>query len=307
MARHFIRLYLLVVLAIAAVSWTQERLWVAYSSQNFETDASVAALLRELKRELLAVPSEQREAALATLAANAKLDMELLARNEITGDKVLAKLARGEVAFMQAGPGESWFLKQLDAQTVLALQYHEPEHTRGPLEWFLALLLYAVIALAVMLWIWPLTRDLRRLENATASFGNRNWLFRAAIKRRSQVYPLAETFRKMAARIDGLIASHKDLSNAVAHEIKTPLARMQFEIEAAQRASDSGTAQTHFKNIKQDIAELNALVTATLDYAVLERADMALNLGRHDFTKIVPAIVDSIRRDGHGRIEIRCD
>jgi len=38
------------------------------------------------------------------------------------------------------------------AQTVLALQYRETERTRGPLEWALALLLYAVIALAVMLW-----------------------------------------------------------------------------------------------------------------------------------------------------------
>jgi two-component system OmpR family sensor kinase len=96
------------------------------------------------------------------------------------------------------------------------------------------------------------------------------------------------------------------LSNAVSHEIKTPLARMQFEIEAAQRAQDADRAQEHLHNIKNDIAQLNALVTATLDYAVLERADMTLNVGRHDFTKIIPAIADSVRRDTRERIAVRC-
>ena len=88
-----------------------------------------------------------------------------------------------------------------------------------------------------MIWIWPLTRDLRTLEKAAAQYGNRNWQFAAPIKQHSQIYPLAQTFRKMAARIDGLIASHQDMSNAVSHEIKTPLSRMQFEIELAHNAT----------------------------------------------------------------------
>src|SRR5277367_1420211 len=82
-------------------------------------------------------------------------------------------------------------------------------------------------------------RDLRALEKSAARFGNKNWVFDAHIKPRSQIYALAQTFRKMAARIDGLIASHKDMSNAVSHEIKTPLARMQFEIELAQQSPAS--------------------------------------------------------------------
>ncbi|HYM36146.1 MAG TPA: ATP-binding protein [Steroidobacteraceae bacterium] len=295
------------ILAVAAVSWAQERLWSAYHNQDVSTDAALVSLLSILEQQLLAVPPEQREDVLTMLSAKSKLGIELMSRSDIAGDDTLAKLARGEMAVMQAGRNESWLLKQLDPQSVLALRYREPESARGPLDWSLAVLFYAVIALAVMLWIWPLTRDLRKLESATASFGNRNWHYRAAIKHRSQVFSLAETFRKMAARIDGLIASHKDLSNAVSHEIKTPLARMQFEIEAAQRASELQVVQEHLRNIKSDIAQLNALVAATLDYAVLERANMVLNIARHDFTTIVPAIVDSVRRSMHDGIAIQCN
>jgi two-component system OmpR family sensor kinase len=154
-----------------------------------------------------------------------------------------------------------------------------------------------------MIWIWPLTRDLRALEKAAAGFGNKNWLFDVHIKPRSQIYPLVETFRKMAARIDGLIASHRDMSNAVSHEIKTPLARMQFEIELAQQVQTAPELKASLGNIKTDIAAINDLVTATLDYAILERADMSLNVGAYDFTTLIPAIAEYVRRDA--RPEIR--
>ena len=48
-------------------------------------------------------------------------------------------------------------------------------------EWSMTMLFYAIIALVLMIWIWPLTRDLRALEKAAARFGNRNWSFNAAM------------------------------------------------------------------------------------------------------------------------------
>jgi two-component system OmpR family sensor kinase len=163
----------------------------------------------------------------------------------------------------------------------------------------------------LMFWIWPLTRDLRVLEKAAAQYGNRNWRFAARIKPHSQIYPLAETFRKMAARIDGLIASHKDMSNAVSHEIKTPLSRMQFEIELAQQAGSMADVAASLTNIKTDIDAINGLVKATLGYAILERADMTLNLAEHNFTSLIPAIVESVQHDTPPDIaiaaQVQCD
>jgi two-component system OmpR family sensor kinase len=208
---------------------------------------------------------------------------------------------------MRASGGASWALKQLDAAHVLAIEYIEPETQRGFLEWMLTLIFYAAIALVIMIWIWPLTRDLRVLEKAAAQFGNRNWQFEGDIKPHSQIYPLATTFRAMAARIDGLIASHKDMSNAVSHEIKTPLARMQFEIELAQQTGSQADMKDALRNIKNDITAINDLVTATLDYAILERAELTLNIGAHNFTALIPGIVDAVRRDMPPEIRVDCD
>jgi two-component system OmpR family sensor kinase len=158
-----------------------------------------------------------------------------------------------------------------------------------------------------MIWIWPLTRDLRVLEKAAAQFGNRNWSFNATIKPHSQIYPLAQTFRRMAARIDGLIASHKDMSNAVSHEIRTPLSRMQFEIELAHQAATVEDVRRSLSHVKTDIAAINDLVAATLSYAILERADVALNINSHNFTTLIPAIAEAVAHDARPDIRIEAD
>jgi two-component system, OmpR family, sensor kinase len=304
MARHFLGLYLLIVVTLAIVSWGQDRLLQAYSSPDTADEKSNAALVAVLADRLHAVAPENWQSEVAGIASRTGIDMELYATDEIAGRDTLERLRHGENAYMRSSSGDSWMLKRIDAGHVLALKSPEPAGQRGPLEWGLTILFYALIALVLMFWIWPLRRDLRALEKAAAQYGNRNWRFAAQIKPHSQIYPLAETFRRMAARIDGLIASHKDMSNAVSHEIKTPLSRMQFEIELAQQADSVTAVRTSLANIKTDIDAINGLVKATLGYAILERADLTLNLAEHNFTSLIPAIVEAVKHDMRADIAI---
>src|SRR5579872_4012596 len=81
---------------------------------------------------------------------------------------------------------------------------------------------------------------------------------------------------------------------------------MQFEIELAQQSTSLEEVRNSLGHLKADIAVIDGLVKATLAYAILERADMALNLGAHDFTTLIPALADSVRRDARPGIRIRC-
>jgi two-component system, OmpR family, sensor kinase len=304
MARHFLGLYLLIVFTLAIVSWGQDKLLQAYSGGDAPEDKPIAIAMATLADRLHGEPQPAWRQTLTRLATRTGTDMELFATDDIAGGATLAKLERGEIAYMEAADGDSWALTRLDGDHVLAIKSAGPTAQRGWLEWSLTMLFYATIALVLMIWIWPLTRDLRALEKAAARFGNRNWSFDAPIKPHSQIYPLAQTFRRMAARIDGLIASHKDMSNAVSHEIKTPLSRMKFEIELAQQAASVEEVHRSLEHIKTDIAAINDLVTATLSYAILERADVSLNIEAHNFTTLVPAIAESVGRDARPDIQI---
>lgn len=311
MARHFLTLYLLIVLTLAAASWGQERLWEAYAGRAYgeamADDPAQAAVLTIVEQQLLTVPTAERRRFVADLADRTGIDLELFDFVDIVGADTQARLARGEAAYMNSADGRTWMLHRLDDGGVLAFRYAAPEAGRSAFEIAMSLLFYAVIALVIMLWLWPLTRDLRRLERATASFGDRNWSFSADIKPRSQVHSLAEAFRRMAARIDSLIGSHKDMSNAVAHEIKTPLARMRFELEMARAATSPDQLAMHLRNINTDIEELDGFLRAALDYAILERAEVALNVAEHDFTVILPAVTESVKRSGPAHLEVRCE
>jgi two-component system, OmpR family, sensor kinase len=304
MARHFLGLYLLIIATLAIVSWGQDRLLQIYSNPDATDERPLSAAMSVLADRLHDAPAEGWKSLVAEVATRTKVDVEVLASSDIAGHGSLDRLRRGDIAYMQSSAGDSWLLKRLDDDHVLAFRSPEPAAQRGLLEWLLTIGFYAAIALVLMFWIWPLTRDLRALELAAAQYGNRNWRFAADIKTHSQIYPLAEAFRRMAARIDGLIASHKDMSNAVAHEIKTPLSRMQFEIELAQLAADDTAIGASLSNIKADIAAIDDLVRATLDYAILERADLALNLAPHNLTTLVPGIVDAVRHDARSEITI---
>jgi two-component system OmpR family sensor kinase len=311
MVRHFLQLYALIVLVLAAVSWGQERLWQAYARQ---TPAEIAAdnpsqfaALKIVESQLHDLPESQWRSFVRTVSRGSGVDLELLAPADIAGRDTLDALSRGELASMKAADGQRWLLQQVSDQLILAFRYRDQEPRRAALDWLLSFIFYTAIALVIMAWLWPLRRDLRTLEHATSTFGDRDWTFDAPIGTRSQVHSLAQAFRRMTARIDGLIRSHQDMSNAMSHEIKTPLSRMRFEVEMARTTDDPEQMKRHLDNIDTDIAELNSFVMATLDYAILERAEVALNLAAHDLRAILPAITESAAKNAPASLRIHCE
>src|SRR5580700_6404033 len=126
MARHFLSLYLLIVVTLAAVSWGQDRLLQAYSAQEPADDRALAVAVLIVQNELRNLPAQQWRSAISDIGEKSGVDMELFALPEIAGRETLAKLKRGEIAHMQAA-GESWALKQLNEDFVFALKTVAPD------------------------------------------------------------------------------------------------------------------------------------------------------------------------------------
>ena len=304
MARHFATLYALLVATLVLFSWGQDQFLQSYGSAQESTDdrliKSVAGLLKNQPGINSHSQLKQKTAEISTAMGIA---LDLMHTDEVTGSTLLRTLNEGHTAYLKDSSSNTWTLVRLDADNILAMQVMAITTHRSPAEWALTIGFYIVFALVVMIWVWPISRDLRKLEFAAGGFGNRNWVFNVNIKPRSQIYSLTQTFKKMAARIDELITSHKDMSNAVAHEIRTPLSRMKFEIELATRSTSPDEIRQSLTNIQDDIAAIDGLITATINYAILERADMALNIGAHDFTTLIPAMVDQARRNSPEAIQ----
>ncbi len=133
----------------------------------------------------------------------------------------------------------------------------------------LLLLEGAVLYLA----LGPLRRRLSRLQWATESFGAGNLGIRVRQQGKGDlIESLGETFNSMAGRVENLVDAQRQLLGSVAHELRTPLARLRVALELLR---DSGRGGKRLERMESDLEELDSLVTELLSYNRLVSMDAA--------------------------------
>ena len=79
MGRHFLQLYVLIVLVLAAASWGQQQLWQSYGrlsdAETASENQAQAAVLRVLEEQLRPQPRESRGTFIADIAARTGVDV----------------------------------------------------------------------------------------------------------------------------------------------------------------------------------------------------------------------------------------
>lgn len=80
---------------------------------------------------------------------------------------------------------------------------------------------------------------------------------------------LAERVQVLEERHNDQLASHKDLLHGVAHELRSPLARMRFALDMSELESTPRGAEMH-DAISTNIDELDSMIAELLDFARLQ-------------------------------------
>ncbi|MGB4672797.1 MAG: ATP-binding protein [Azovibrio sp.] len=178
---------------------------------------------------------------------------------------------------------------------------HNPELQASgiPLEIRTRLLTWSVIGLlfAVALWFWvrPIWRDLEALRQTARALGEGDLAARSPGAQSKLFAPLTDTLDGMAEQIQRLIATQKELSSAISHELRTPIARLRFASEMMSEANSPEERQRLNTMMENDLEELDKLIDSSLTYARFERETPLLNLTRVDFAEWLEDQVDSLR------------
>jgi signal transduction histidine kinase len=135
-------------------------------------------------------------------------------------------------------------------------------------------LFYVAVLVLVALWLWPLIRDVDLLTSAAHDFAADYRKPLSTRDKTSTLRDLATSFDAMAARIAGLIQGQKDLTSALSHEVRTPLARIKFAMAVI---GDKTPISAELESIQQDVREIDRLIGTMLDYARLDHPDAQLN------------------------------
>lgn len=163
------------------------------------------------------------------------------------------------------------------------------------------LIAFGLVAIATLLpilfWSWLLWRDLRALEEAARSFGGGMLSTRARLRRGSNIDALAHQFNDMAERIQGSIQHQREMMNGISHELKTPIARLEFGIALLQSPVSEDQRKARLDALRSDVRELDELVTELLALSRLEQGATHLVLMRVTVGEWLDSVVANIADD----------
>lgn len=295
MKRLYLQIYLTIVAILLIVVVTIGLLGrFAFDQQRLDDMLLVAADLAVNALPPPDAPRAQQQTTIDDLHRRLRIDLALYSsRGELlaSAGRRLPPLEMEEVASRRMhGPRGTWFLPLSDGRFLVT---GVPRGPWRPGPWLLVAL--GVIAGAVALGAWPLTRRLtRRLERLRAGvdqLGQGDLAARVKVEGKDEIAALAESFNRSAGRIDELMRAHKLLLANASHELRTPLTR----INMALALSEAGADPEQRRQIKADIAELDQLIEEIL---LASRLDAVRASEHHEDIDLLALAAEEAARNG---------
>lgn len=148
----------------------------------------------------------------------------------------------------------------------------------------------AVLALSVLFWL-PLVRGITKsvgqLTTATEQIAEGRFDTRVRAERRDELGKLGESVNRMAARLDAHMSGQKRFLGDVAHELCSPLARLQMATGILAEQAPSQMKET-VEDVRDEVQQVSTLVNELLAFtkaglqpreAALAPVDLAPLLG----------------------------
>lgn len=130
---------------------------------------------------------------------------------------------------------------------------------------------FTILVLGALITARWILRPIDRLTETAHALGSGNLSARSKLERSDEIGVLGNRIDEMADRIEALLVTEKELLANVAHELRTPLARIGVALDLAGEG-DSEAARAALSEIAVDVTELEAIVD---DILTAMRAEVA--------------------------------
>ena len=132
---------------------------------------------------------------------------------------------------------------------------------------------FALLGVWIALWLRPLWRDLHLVQQAVEQAEYNGTIAPVVLPARSRLSGIAQALTRLSTQVNELLLQHKEMTGAVAHELRTPLARLKFAL-----AASAGGPSTQWQAMSDDVEELDRMVQEMLDYLRTEGSPPELNI-----------------------------
>ncbi len=240
--------------------------------QERAADPWLVSTLRLLENDLAAMPDDARQEHTAALAERLGIGIDLLATADISS---AAPLGDAPTELVDDS-GRAYFLWRSAALGGVIRLGPFDAPSEGWLARLLPVLFYASILLIVGLWLRPLLTDLRVLTDASQRFASDYREPLDTAHRITQLRSLARNLDDMSVRISQLIQGQKEMTAALSHEMRTPLARVRFAVAVLEGEVDE-RLHRQLRAVSDDVRQLDELISDMLDYARLDHPGLRMD------------------------------
>jgi len=169
-----------------------------------------------------------------------------------------------------------------------------------------ALALAVVLILSLLFWlpfIYQITNALTALTKATEEIAEGHFDTRLATSGKDELGRLAEAVNSMAERISVFVTGQKRLMGDISHELCSPIARLQMALELLEDSSTPDQLNM-IKDIKEEVTEMNSLVSELLAFSKAELKGTVQNLVAVPLKPLVQNLITRLGMTENISIEI---
>jgi len=164
------------------------------------------------------------------------------------------------------------------------------------------LIMIGVVAMAVSALCWlplvrSLTRSIAKMTDATAKIAEGGFDTQVQVKRHDELGLLAASINRMAARLGAFSHGQKRFLGDVAHELRSPLGRMQLALGILDRKVDESAAG-YLKDLADDVKVMSGLTDGLLEFAKAEMRQDTVVLSPINVADVVWRAVKAESRPG---------
>ena len=253
---QFYRLYALLILSSALIIWSFSEIHTAMQQGDESYQIDVNNVFSGL------IDEAQPATITRITADNLALPTDLI-----------HKLDQGETIALTLSNQQTYYYRQgITPDEIIAFGPVTPSSRASVPREFIIFALYASLGCLALLLIWPLFRDLSKLQRTAIDFGGQPRKMPQVINKRSAIYPLARVYHEVTIQIVDFLQMHKELSRTISHEVRTPLARMRFALQLSKDQLD----EKYWRRLNADIDEIEQLASNYLSFAKLEHRETRL-------------------------------
>lgn len=139
-------------------------------------------------------------------------------------------------------------------------------------------------------------RRMRTLSDAMTEVGRGNLAARAPETGGDEIARIGQGVNEMVARIDSLVVNIRRVSTDIAHDLRTPLAHVRQDLEAAAKSADPSTHDS-IRAAQARIDDILRVFQAILRMAEIEAGGARVRFGEVDLAAVAERVADAYRAE----------